>query len=350
MQAFLKIAADGVFGSGTEAAVKAWQSNHNLAADGIVGDETWNKMFSPVGTLLLKVGSSGEDVKKLQQFLGLTADGIFGTGTETAVKAWQSAHNLTADGLVGIGTWNKMLAEMATKDQDGNRVDVDGNPMEISSAKAKPPVTPISATPVMTIPGLKLDKLKGHIPDAVIAQIAECATKFEINTSLRLAHFIAQCSHESGGFKATQENLNYSADGLNNIFGKYFRTVNAVSYARQPEKIAARVYANRMGNGDEASKEGYKYRGRGYIQLTGKDNYKAFNKMVDEDILSNPDLVATRYPLLSAAWYWDSRSLNDLAKTASDATVAAITKKINGGTIGLADRIKHFKEYYALLA
>lgn len=301
--------------------------------------------------MLLKVGSHNDDVKKVQAFLGLTADGIFGPGTEKAVKAWQSTHNLVADGLVGAGTWSKMFAEISARDEFGNLVDDDGNPVSIESAGEKPPASAVSAAPVTSIPGLKLDKLKGHVPDAVIAQIAECATKFQINTPLRLAHFIAQCGHESAGFKATQENLNYSADGLNKIFGKYFKTVNAASYARQPEKIAARVYANRMGNGDEASKEGYKYRGRGYIQLTGKDNYKAFDKVVDEDILKSPDLVATKYPLLSAAWYWNSRSLNASAdKGASDAVVAEITKKVNGGTIGLADRIKHFKEYYALLA
>lgn len=299
--------------------------------------------------MLLKIGSNNENVKAVQAKLGLTADGVFGPGTAEAVKKWQAANGLMADGVVGDGTWSKMFAVIAARDQDGNLLDEDGNPVEIDSADDK--VVSSGTVTVANIAGLKLEKLKGHVPDAVIAQIPDCATKFQINTPLRLAHFLAQCGHESAGFKATQENLNYSADGLNKIFGKYFSDVNAASYARQPEKIASRVYANRMGNGNEASKEGYKYRGRGYIQLTGKDNYSAFDKTVDEDILSNPDLVASKYPLLSAAWFWNSRSLNNSAdKGSSDAAVTEITKKVNGGTIGLADRIKHFKEYYALLA
>ena len=124
----------------------------------------------------------------------------------------------------------------------------------------------------------------------------------------------------------------------------------AKAYEKQPAKIANKIYASRMGNGAEASGEGYKYRGRGYIQLTGKDNYAAFDKVVAENITETPDLVATKYPLLSAAWFWNSRGLNVLSdKGATDADVTAITKKVNGGTIGLDDRIKHFKEFHALL-
>lgn len=199
---------------------------------------------------------------------------------------------------------------------------------------------------------MNTDKLKGHIPDTVIAQIPDVAAKFEINTALRLAHFLSQCGHESGGFKHTNENLNYSADGLKKIFPKYFAQAGlAESYARQPEKIASRVYGGRMGNGDESTKEGFKFRGRGYIQLTGKSNYTEFDKFVNEDIMANPDLVATQYPLLSAAWFFHKNGLNAIAdKGADDATVTSVTKRVNGGTIGLPDRIKHFKEYYSLLA
>jgi putative chitinase len=198
---------------------------------------------------------------------------------------------------------------------------------------------------------MELSKLKGHVPDAVIAQIPDTAAKFKIDTPLRLAHFLAQCGHESGGFKVVNENLNYSAKGLLTTFKKYFPDEpTAKLYERKPEKIANIVYASRMGNGDKASGEGWKYKGRGYIQLTGKSNYAAFDKIVTEDIIATPDLVATKYPLLSAAWYWDSRKLNlEADKGATDAVVTAITKKVNGGTIGLSDRIKHFKEYYDLL-
>jgi len=198
---------------------------------------------------------------------------------------------------------------------------------------------------------MDISKLKGHVPDAVITQIPEVMEKFQINTPLRLCHFLAQCGHESGNFKAVNENLNYGAKGLLGLFKKYFPTeAKAKEYERKPEKIANLIYGGRMGNGPEASGEGFKYRGRGYIQLTGKDNYSAFDKVVAEDIIANPDLVATKYPLLSAAWFWNSRKLNEIAdKGATDAEVTSITKKVNGGTIGLEDRIKHFKEFYTLL-
>lgn len=199
---------------------------------------------------------------------------------------------------------------------------------------------------------MNLDKLKGHIPDTVITQIPDVMAKFEINTPLRLAHFLAQCGHESGGFKAVSENLNYGAKGLRGVFPKYFPTdALAAAYERKPEKIANKVYASRMGNGDEASGDGYKFRGRGYIQLTGKANYTEFDKAVSENLLETPDLVATKYPLLSAAWFFHKNGLHKIADGgATDAVVTSVTKRVNGGTIGLPDRIKHFNEYYKLLA
>jgi len=280
--------------------------------------------------MLLKVGSKGEDVKKLQSFLGLGADGSFGPGTEKAVKDWQSANGLTPDGLVGDGTWAKMFPAGAASP----------NPAPVPVSAAIPPSS------------FKLEKLKGHIPDSVIAQIPDTAAKFNITTPLRLAHFLSQCGHESGGFKAVNENLNYSAKGLMGTFKKYFPTEDlAKKYERKPELIASKVYANRMANGDEASKDGYKFRGRGYIQLTGRDNYTKFSKFIGEDCVAGSDLVATKYPLASAAFFFDSNKLWSICdKGADEATVTAVTKRVNGGTIGLADRLKHFKEYYALLA
>lgn len=274
--------------------------------------------------MLLKVGSKGDDVKKLQEKLGLIADGSFGPNTEKKVKEWQSANGLTADGIVGDSTWDKMFG------------------LTTQVVKEDLVITPVT--------GLNFDKLKGHIPDSVIAQIPETAKKFNITNNLRLAHFLAQCGHESGGFKAVSENLNYSADGLKKVFGKYFPGTLAESYAKQPEKIASRVYGGRMGNGDESTKEGYKFRGRGYIQLTGKSNYTNFTKFIGEDCVSNPDLVATKYPLASAAFFFDSNKLWSICdKGSDDATVTSVTKRVNGGTLGLSDRIKHFKEYYNLL-
>jgi len=199
---------------------------------------------------------------------------------------------------------------------------------------------------------MNLAKLKGHVPDSVIAQIPFIQSNYKVNTLLRLSHFLAQCGHESANFRAVKENLNYSAEGLNKTFKKYFPTLeSAKDYERQPERIASKVYANRMGNGNEASKDGFKYLGRGFIQLTGKANYLEFDKSVPEDIMANPELVATKYPLASAAWFWNKNGLNEIAdKGATDAVVKSITKRVNGGTIGLEDRIQHFNEFYSLLS
>jgi len=196
---------------------------------------------------------------------------------------------------------------------------------------------------------MDLKKLETKLPMAVIDQIPSVIEKFKIDTPLRLAHFLAQCAHESGDFKATIESLNYSAKGLLATFPKYFTAETAALYERKPEKIANIVYANRMGNNNIS--DGWKYKGRGFIQLTGKSGYAAFDKIVPEDILANPDLVASKYPLLSAAWFWDSKNLNTLADNGkSDAVVTQITKKVNGGTIGLEDRIAKFKLFNSLIA
>ena len=275
--------------------------------------------------MILKKGDNNDLVKKLQVRLGVEAVGTFGPKTEEAVKKYQAANGLAADGIVGDGTWSKLF----------------------------PPVTSIAVSaPVVAIPpsSFKLDKLKGHIPDSVIAAIPDTAAKFNITNVLRLAHFLAQAGHESGQFKATSENLNYSSKGLLGIFPRYFTPALAESYARQPQKIANRVYGGRMGNGVEATGDGFKFRGRGYIQLTGKDNYTQFDKTVPEDILSNPDLVSGKYALMSAAWFFDKNKLWAICdKGADQGTVTAVTKRVNGGTIGLPDRIKHFNEYYNLL-
>ena len=275
--------------------------------------------------MLLKIGSKGDDVKKIQAKLGLVSDGIFGKGTEESIKSFQTKNGLTPDGIVGEGTWNRIFFDQQLITEP--------------------------STPTISVSGLNLDKLKGHIPDTVLAQIPETASKFEINTPLRLAHFLAQAAHESGGFKVFQENLNYSADGLKKIFPKYFPGNLSESYAKNPEKIASKVYGGRMGNGDESTKEGYKFRGRGALQTTGKENYKKLGEFLGVNLIENPDLVATKYPLSSAAFFFNSNKLWAICdKGADDATVTAVTKRVNGGTIGLTDRIKHFKEYYSLLS
>jgi putative chitinase len=272
---------------------------------------------------MTKLGSKGDVVKQIQQKLGITADGNFGPGTEKSVKEWQTKNGLTPDGVVGPSTLEKMGITSVIKE---DVIIPSGGP-------------------------LSLEKLKGHIPDSVIAQIPETAIKFNITNNLRLAHFLAQCSHESGGFKVFQENLNYSVDGLKKIFPKYFPGNLSESYAKQPEKIASKVYGGRMGNGDESTKEGYKFRGRGALQTTGKENYKKLGDFLGIDLISNPDLVATKYQLASAAFFFESNKLWSICDKGADvATVTAVTKRVNGGVIGINDRIKHFNEYYSLLS
>jgi putative chitinase len=197
---------------------------------------------------------------------------------------------------------------------------------------------------------MDINKLKGHIPDKVLVEIPSVMEKFFINNPLRLAHFLSQTAHESWDFTATRENLNYSAEALQRVFGKHFPDDLEKQYAHQPEKIGNRVYANRLGNGSESSGDGFKYRGGGYIQLTGKINYIAFDKVVPEDIVAQPELVATKYPLLSAAWFWSTRNLNALADQGSTPKIVTkVTHIINGGENGLAERQANFIKYYNLL-
>ena len=177
------------------------------------------------------------------------------------------------------------------------------------------------------------------------------ANYYKLNRN-RAAHFFAQCAHESGGFKAFSENLNYSAQGLRNIFGKYFpNEALANAYARQPAKIANRVYANRMSNGDEASGDGFAFRGRGALQLTGRANYQAFADYINRpDVMTNPDLVATELAFESALWFFDKNKLWSICDQGiTDAAILQLTKRINGGTHGLEDRKMKTKKFASWL-
>jgi putative chitinase len=198
---------------------------------------------------------------------------------------------------------------------------------------------------------MDIGKLKGQISDSVYGEIQSVMDVFLINTPTRLSHFLGQCAHESGNFKFTSETLNYSTKGLIATFPKYFKQPGlAEAYSRNPERIASRVYADRMGNGTEGSGDGWKFRGRGYIQLTGKSNYSSFDKFVNEDIISNPNLVATKYPLLSAGWFFHKNKLNTISdKGLSETVILELTKRINGGTNGLQDRIKYTIKFGKIL-
>ncbi len=308
---------------------------------------------------VLRQGSSGPDVTALQQRLkdlGFDPNGVdgnFGAGTRDAVIAFQQSKGLQADGVAGPAT----LAALQSNESGAN-ADGAATTASAEGATNAPPdggggsdAAAQSAAAAEAAGALNLAGLTGHLPAAVIAQIPETAAEFGITTNLRLAHFLAQCALESTGFTATVENLNYSAQRIPQVFGKYFKGVDPTPYAHDPAKLGNRVYANRMGNENEASGDGFKFRGRGYIQLTGKNNYTSFSTFVGEDCVANPDLVATKYPLASAAFYFNSNRIWAICdRGADDDTVTRVTKAVNGGTAGLPERIKNFKEFIRALS
>ena len=193
-------------------------------------------------------------------------------------------------------------------------------------------------------------KLLLKLPPSVTGELDDVIKKYNINSPLRLSHFLSQAAHESNNFKAIRENLNYSAEGLLKIFPKYFSKDTAMACARQPEKIANIVYSNRMGNGDRQSGDGYKFRGRGFIQLTGKDMYKLFGDYLEVNLLDNPDLVATKYPLSSAGWFFQKKGLWKICDEGDSVDIIKkVTYRINGGYNGLQDRINKFEIFNTLL-
>ncbi len=266
--------------------------------------------------MLLKKGSTGEDVKTLQRKLNLTEDGDFGYSTEAAVKQWQKEHGLIPDGIVGNKTWNSLI--------------------DISQSS----------------PALNLIALQGVLAQDIIDQIPLITKRFNLTSNLRLAHFLGQASHESGDFTVKVENLHYSANRLLQIFPTYFKTLEkATAYANQPEKIANLVYSNRMGNGDENSGDGWKYKGKGYLQITGRDNHKALSDDMGIDFIANPDLIATQYPLVSAGWFFSRNNLWTICDMGIDRiTIEKLTKRINGGLNGIEDRVIKTNKYSRLLS
>jgi putative chitinase len=187
-----------------------------------------------------------------------------------------------------------------------------------------------------------------HIGSEWVDALNETFQRFNILSPIQQASFIGQCGHECGNFKVLEENLNYRAETLMKLWAKRFPTIEiANEYARNPKKIANKVYASRMGNRDESSGDGYRFRGRGCIQLTGHANYFHAGKACDVDFVMNPDLVATpKYAAMTAGWFWNTHKLNQYADT-RDYTM--MTKKINGATIGLNDRIHHINKALSVL-
>lgn len=194
---------------------------------------------------------------------------------------------------------------------------------------------------------LNTQKLTGYIPDKVLDKISIIK---EITNDLRLAHFLSQCQHESQNFTRVFENLNYSAQGLQNTFPSRFSYADAVKYAHDQQAIANRAYANKIGNGDEKSGDGWKYKGSGYLQLTGRTNYDLFSKYIGVDCCANPDCVAIDYPLESAAWFFTVNNIWDKCDKGHELqNVSEVTKIINPGKSGFSNRLALFNKIYRLL-
>jgi putative chitinase len=200
---------------------------------------------------------------------------------------------------------------------------------------------------------LTRDQLAKLIPgnqyvDEWYEALSQLLPDYDINTPQRIAAFIAQCAHESAGFKFLKENLNYRAESLMRVWPRYFPNIEiARQYAHKQEKIANRAYANRMGNGNEASGDGWKFCGRGLIQLTGRNNYESFAESIETPVEEIPEYLATfEGAAQSACWFWETNNLN---KWADQGEMVTLTKKINGGTLGLEDRIKHYKHALEVL-
>jgi putative chitinase len=196
-----------------------------------------------------------------------------------------------------------------------------------------------------------LNKLHNKIPVQVLNELGDVMKQFNITNSFRLTHFLAQVAHESGNFKHVRENLNYSTEGLLKVFPKYFDKNTAPLYARKPEQIANIVYESRMGNGNKNTGDGWRFRGRGYLQLTGRTNYKAFSDHIgDVNIMVNHDLIATKYPLTSAAWFFDKRGLWKICDEGVDlATIRKVTRVVNGGYNGVSDRVSKTNVLFNIL-
>jgi putative chitinase len=282
--------------------------------------------------MMLTTCSTGPLVRKLQNRLNVTESGIYDSETSYAVVEFQKSNNLTPDNIVGKQTWD-LLFPIATLAKNEETKDT------------KTPTSNNTATDRL------FDKLYDYIPANFLVELHNVSQKYGITTPLRIAHFLSQCSEESVNFTAVEENLNYRAEGLTLTFKKHFKNLAEMEqYAHKPEKIANRVYAFRYGNGSEASGDGWKYRGRGLIETTFKSNYRRFFKYMGLPEDSDPDLLATTYPIESAIFFFNDNNIWPICdKGGSVATITEVTKRVNGGTNGLNKRVEIFNILYKVL-
>jgi putative chitinase len=273
--------------------------------------------------MLLKKGNSGLEVTVLQNRLGIKKSGYFGDITERTVKEFQRKNGLVPDGKVGSKTWYTLFPISSTTPaiKDLNQDDI------------------------------KWDKLLGEVPDEVINSLKNMHDFVAKPNILHVTHFLAQCAHESGGWKKREENLNYDTDGLMSTFSRHFANrKDAQTYARRPKAIANRVYANRLGNGDEASGDGWKHRGVGWIQSTGKENHRRFGNWVGQDAVSDPTIIRDKYPTEASLFFFTDNDIWDICDNGTTLKIIKqVTAKINPALLDLSERTNYFNHYLKVL-
>jgi len=286
--------------------------------------------------MVLRLGAEGIEVSSMQEKLKIPVTGRFDNDTLKAVLEFQKNNNLVADGVVGQNTLDTLLkySQKYPRGQNPTFIHIDESPF----------------TDVEIYGEININKLVGLVPQSIIMELPMVLETFNITKNLELAHLLAQCAHESKNFTVVYENLNYTTDGLMAVFKDYFHdSIKASAFAHNPEKIANHVYANKNGNGNEESGDGWKYRGRGYIELTGKYFYDLFGEYLKVDIINKPDLVANTYPLSSAAYFFHKNNIFELCKDSSLDTIVKITRKVNVALLGLDQRANYFDKIYSVL-
>lgn len=304
--------------------MKAFRDGVGAIMRGSVPQRPLIAAVSASGRPTLRRGARGEAVILLQQAVGaIPADGMFGPATEARLRRFQRANKLVPDGIAGPATWEVI---------DGS------GPGEAEPQPAPPPANGLVTVDMLAAVAPRTPR---EVLEPLAAPMAAACARFGIDRPVRIAAFLSQCAHESGGFRLREESLSYSAPRLMKVWPKRFPTLAAAqAYARMPERLANKVYANRMGNGDPASGDGWRFRGRGFKQLTGRSNYTAFAAAVGKPLDEILDYIETdEGACMSAGWFWSSNRLNALADARD---IKELTKRINGGDIGLRERTALF--------